>query len=518
MVLSVADVRKTEYLAACSGISYLMMMERAGDAAFKWLLTQKAVCDASSLVVLCGNGNNGGDGLVIARKMHAHFPTMDIWVMLLCGEPKTPSAGEMFSKLSSDETLHVVICDVTTADGMQEFKTILNTVSNDATVLDAVYGIGFKPPLCGGMKTAFAAVREKAFQTVVAIDIPSGMAADDVDPDAVVPLPANATVTFIARKRCLSSPHCGTVYEHDLGVPTLITHDHVESCFPKRPAASHKGTFGHVYAVCGSYGMAGAAMLCGNAAMRCGAGLVHILIPNSIYPIVASNLWEAVYHPLEETDDHGLSQIAYDTLCQTVVPRNRDRAIAIVGPGLSQNESTKSVISQWLSELTVPMVIDADGLNALSVHTHVWKAMRDNHVQTIITPHPAEAARLLCKTTAEVERDRFGTVKELAALCGGVAVLKGHHTLIADNATGAVYVNATGCSGLAKGGSGDVLAGMIASFYASGMTAFDAAVCAVYLHGLSAEQTASRLSESGMLPSDLLTDLARLLSHFEKRE
>ena len=289
----------------------------------------------------------------------------------------------------------------------------------------------------------------------------------------------------------------------------LIGESFVRACLPARPADSHKGTFGHVLAVCGHDGMAGAAMLSGEAVLRSGAGLLTVALPRSIYPIVASRLREAVYLPLPETVGGTLSKMAWPQLQEQL-----SRATALlVGCGLGRSPESDAMVLALLRAATCPTVLDADGLNAAAAHIHTVKTSGQ---PLCLTPHVGEASRLLGLTINEIEADRLGAARELSEQWDAVVVLKGHRTVIA--APGhPTLVNPTGCSGMATGGSGDVLAGMIVSLAAQGLPLYEAALVAVYLHGLAGERAAAHLSEHGMLPTDMLFELARLFSEYEPK-
>ena len=289
----------------------------------------------------------------------------------------------------------------------------------------------------------------------------------------------------------------------------LIGESFVRACLPVRPADSHKGTFGRVLAVCGHYGMAGAAMLSGEAALRSGAGLLTVALPRSIYPIVASRLAEAVYLPLPETADGTLSKAAWPPLKQEL---ERTTAL-LVGCGLGRSPESDAMVLALLRAATCPTVLDADGLNAVAAHIHTVKTSGQ---PLCLTPHSGEASRLLDRPVEEIEADRIGAARKLSEQWDAVVVLKGHRTVIA--APGhPTLVNPTGCSGMATGGSGDLLAGMIVSLAAQGMTLYEAALSAVYLHGLAGERASARLSEHGMVPSDMLPEIARLFSEYEPK-
>lgn len=276
----------------------------------------------------------------------------------------------------------------------------------------------------------------------------------------------------------------------------------IQTCIPKRISDSHKGTYGHVVSVCGSYGMAGAAFFAACAALRSGAGLCTAVLPDSIYPIVTKMLPEAVFCPLKDNLDP--------------LKKSCEKADAILlgcGLGLSDEASRKCDAVLECRQNT-PMVLDADGLNWLASLNTIPDSLNTGVISCILTPHPTEAARLLHCTTKEIQSDRQAAAEKIAKQYHAVVVLKGHHTLIACPGE-ETLLNPTGCSGMATGGSGDVLAGMITSFLAQGCSPYDAAKIGVYLHGIAGEQASNQLSEHGMLPSDMLPLIAKILADYE---
>ncbi len=283
----------------------------------------------------------------------------------------------------------------------------------------------------------------------------------------------------------------------------------IADCFTKRAADSHKGTYGTLLTVCGSYGMAGAAALCLKAAYRSGVGLCVCATPKCIYPIVASAVPEAVFLPLD-TDKNGI-----DLSALTDIRRFQKRASAmVIGCGLGVGESTVQAVHTLLQQATVPVVLDADGINALSLHIPVRET---GAPPLIITPHPAEMARLLACSVEQVQQDRDAAAVKAATMLHAVVVLKGHRTVIADE-NGVFWHNESGNAGMATAGSGDVLAGMIGSLLAQGLSPRDAAVCGVYLHGSAGDLMADRLSQRSLMASDLIDGLSSLFLQLEQQE
>lgn len=269
--------------------------------------------------------------------------------------------------------------------------------------------------------------------------------------------------------------------------------------FPARAENTHKGTYGTLMTFCGSYGMAGAATLANSAAYRCGVGLVAAVVPTSIYPLVATAIPEAVFIP---TDDH---QIVYRH------PLYQKATAFLVGCGLGDSNPTSQLVSNLLRHSACPIVVDADGINALVRHISILKT---THAPLVLTPHPAELSRLLSRSVEEIEADRPAAARLAAEQFHAVVVLKGHNTVIA-SPDGQLATNPTGNPGMAVAGSGDVLAGMIGGLVAQGLSAWDAARVGTYLHGLAGDRAAARLSQHAMLPSDMIHELGALFLELE---
>ncbi len=279
----------------------------------------------------------------------------------------------------------------------------------------------------------------------------------------------------------------------------------IRRCFAPRSADSHKGTYGTVLSVCGSYGMAGAAALAAKAALRSGVGLLTAAVPESIYPIVAVQVPEGVFVPYAACGVQAVKML---------LPRLQKADALLVGCGLGQSPSTTAMIEALVAEAACPIILDADGINAAARHISIVETI---HAPLILTPHPMELSRLLGCSVATVQADRLAAAKEAVQRTGAVVVLKGHHTVIAAP-SGEVWVNPTGNPGMAVGGSGDVLAGMIAGLVAQGMPPADAARCGVYLHGAAGDRAAARLSQHAMLPTDMLEELSGLFLQLEQQE
>lgn len=289
--------------------------------------------------------------------------------------------------------------------------------------------------------------------------------------------------------------------------PINITKEYVAAHLPPRAADSHKGTYGTLLTVCGSYGMAGAALLCARGALRSGVGLLRAAVPHSVYPLLVEAIPEAVFLPVEEQDGC-FSAAAIPALIESLTTADG----VVVGCGMGRGEGQTAVVRQILAHSTAPVILDADGINAVTPHI---LAEETRIAPLILTPHPGEMARLTGTSIAQVQADRVGAALRLAQEVDAVVVLKGHRTIIA-SPDGEVMENPTGNPGMATGGSGDVLAGIIGSLAAQGVSPYAAAVCGAYIHGAAGDAAALRYSQRGMLPTDLIEELGALFLQFEK--
>lgn len=289
--------------------------------------------------------------------------------------------------------------------------------------------------------------------------------------------------------------------------PTITTREYVARYILPRAVDSHKGTYGTLLTVCGSYGMAGAALLCARGALRSGVGLLRAAVPQSVYPLLVDAIPETVFHAVPEQDG-SFSADAIPSLTRVLATADA----VVMGCGMGRGEGQTAVVCHVLSHSTVPVILDADGINAVTPHILEEEA---RSAPLILTPHPGEMARLLDISTAEVQANRVAVARRLAEQSGAVVVLKGHRTVIT-SPHGEIAENPTGNPGMATGGSGDVLAGIIGSLVSQGLPPYAAAVCGVYLHGAAGDLAAQQRSQHGMLPTDLIEELGSLFLQFEK--
>lgn len=513
IVLSTVQMKMAEKLTDEAGVSYPEMMENAGSSAAA-LISKRFGGKLSGLecVLLCGSGNNGGDGFVVARQLKACGAK--VAVVLCCGVPKTRDASKNYLLLEDVKQLHIG----------KDRDAIIERIKSAAVIVDAVFGTGFHGELPEAVRELFVL----ANQTVaykLALDIPSGINADSGEHDEHSFF-ATQTVTFAAPKPAHIQPelqtYFGQIVISDIGIteqtlrkakeyPDFLSKEVVLRYLPKRRDDSHKGTFGKVLLYCGSIGLGGAAMMSTLAAMRCGAGLTTLATVKDVAYMVAPHLMEATTLVLPQNKDGSLHEIGADMILQ----RARMSDAVVAGCGISTTAGAKKAIAGLLAEnRRCRMVLDADGINCLDGNIDILKAKAPD-IDLVITPHPGEMARLCRMTVSEVAKQRVELAKRVASECGITVVLKGEQTVIAGK-DGMCYLNRTGNSGLAKGGSGDVLAGMIGGFAAMGLSSFEAACAAVYLHGMAADELAKRYSKHGILARDLLAELPVLLKSLDR--
>ncbi len=451
--------------------------------------------------VFAGPGNNGGDGVAAAGLLRKAGWTVRCF---LVGkrEKMTADSREMERRLNE---LGGALEDYVPGSGEQEAFALGADV-----IVDALFGVGLNSPL---REPGASAVRlmNLSDAKVVSADIPSGVETDTgrILGDAVR---ADVTVTFSMAKPGLyvgkGALFAGKVVVHDIGIPEdiiqgeeymthLVTPALAAGWLPRRAADGHKGDFGKVLVVGGSTGYTGAPVLASRGALRSGAGLVSLAVPETVYPIIAAKCDEAMASPLPAGEDGRLGEEALVPLLGALAGKDA----ALIGPGLGQDPALDSLICQVLSTVNFPLVVDADGINALSRHMDVLDARRD--CPTILTPHDGEFARLGGDLS---DGDRLGAARAFAREHGCLLVLKGHRTIVA-LPNGECFVNTTGNSGMAKGGSGDVLGGILLSLLGQGLDPVRAAVCAVWLHGRAGDLAAADKGEYGMLPSDLVEQL-----------
>ncbi len=494
MIVTSKQMKQIEDKANSMQCSYLTMMENAGSQAAEYIRRTLKQLDGLKVAVFCGRGNNGGDGLVAARRLYQLGCHVDV---ILCdGVPTTPDAQTMYQ-----QALELGIPMLT----LEEGEKIIALMEEVDVVIDAIYGSGFRGQL-DELHQAVGQLINGAIAAVFSLDVPSGIGCDsgEISENAVM---ADFTIVFDSLKpaHLLSKiiPNMGRIVVADIGI-SPAAHEGIEESvssidesivekIPVKAIDAHKTSTGKLINFAGSFGMAGAAVLSGKGALRSGAGYVVTVCPKDVYPIVAGQLIQSTFKFLDETMD--------------VRPLLGSASAVAVGCGLGQGESQRLLLKNILSTAKCPVIIDADGINNLCKDLSLLKEVA---CPVILTPHAGEMGSLCRCKAGDVLRRPIGYASDFAKEHKVILVLKGANTIIAAP-DGSIAVNATGNPGLAKAGSGDVLTGMMASFISQGMEALDAAKCAVYLHGLAADRCAERLGMAFMQPDDILCDLGELL-------
>ena len=496
------EMKTIEAMSNNEGVTYLRLMENAGSAAYNVLRKQYEIT-SGRMTILCGNGNNGGDGFVVARKFFDNG--IDCTVVLTSGAPKTPEAISMYNRVC-ERNINVI-------DFQKESKTAYLAISQSEVVVDAVYGTGFHGKLNTDIKELFTFVNNVGKKTF-SLDVPSGMNADDacVEETCIQP---TGTIVFAAYKPAHklgnTEKMCGELTLVDIGIDkqlysslplsiSIMSQDIVKETLIKRSPTGNKGTFGKLLNISGSFGMSGAAAMSTMSALRSGAGIVTLATTERLAENLIPILLESTMLPLKENEAGSISAQNLDKILETA---EKYTAI-LIGCGMSNCIDTKEIVENIIKTQQKTVVIDADGINVLSSNINILK---ETKATVILTPHIGEFARLLGITIEEVKNRRFGLVREFATENNVTLVLKDSTTLIA-TPDSKLLINSNANSGLAKGGSGDVLAGIIASLCAQGYSPEKAAMVGVYVHMAAAEFSATRLGEHSMLARDVIDDIA----------
>ena len=485
------------------------LMERAGSGIVSCLEQRLGPVRGKTVTVVCGKGNNGGDGFVAARLLRRRHANVRVLAM-------APTAD-----LSRDAT--TMYKQFVRGAGKSSIypytsKAQSQALLQDSDILvDALLGTGLSSVVTGRYAEVIDSINDTG-RPVVAVDLPSGLHADT---GTILgrAIRASLTVTFGLPKLGLYQNDgidlAGKVAIVDIGIPqayrdavesrtTLMTEHVVRTYLPQRQPSGHKGTFGHAGIIAGSVGKTGAAAMVARAALRVGAGLVTVAIPASVNDVLEAKLLEVMTVPMPETKARTLARTALDRLVAFMAART---AIAI-GPGLSTHPETVELVQALMKQLDRPAVLDADALNALTGRTALLASCK---TPPIITPHPGEMARLEADATSQtVNSDRIGTAARFARERGLFVVLKGARTVVA-RPDGAVAICPTGNSGMATAGTGDVLTGMIVGFLAQGVPSWEAACAATYLHGAAGDLAASRKGQAGLIAGDVIEEIPNAL-------
>ncbi|HEY3191070.1 MAG TPA: NAD(P)H-hydrate dehydratase [Solirubrobacteraceae bacterium] len=485
-----------------------VLMERAGVGATRVLRTRLGR-SRRPVVIVCGRGNNGGDGFVIARHLRRARIPVEVWLAAKADEVRGDAAG----MLAAWRRMRGTVEDLSIPERVPAFAA---RVAGAGAVVDAIFGTGLNAPVTGVAATAIEAINSSG-RLVFAVDIASGLSADTGMPLGTA-VRAHATATFaFAKVGHLLYPgveHTGELQTVDIGIPdaavaavrprvTLLEEAQVGRLVKRRPRDAHKGTFGHVLVIAGSRGKTGAALLATGAAGRAGAGLVTLAVAARLQPILEGHVRESMTAALPDAGE-GVAALDDGREVDALLD---DRDAVVCGPGLGLAVPTRTLVAHAVRRCRAPLVLDADGLNALAGEPELLAA-RPDAAATIITPHDGEFARL---TGAPPGDDRVAAARELAARSGAIVLLKGSRSIIAAP-DGRAAINTTGGPWLATAGTGDVLAGMVGALLARGVDAFSAALAGAWLHGRAADAA----GHPGLVAGDLIDALPRILASLEE--
>ncbi len=501
------------------GIKGIVLMENAGRAVSEAVKREAAGSSGKRVAIVCGKGNNGGDGFVAAR--HLKNSGFDVTVF----------SFSRVSGIKGDAGINACIWEKTggvtaVISKSRDVKDSVQTLKHSSVIVDAIFGIGLSKGIEGVYKEMIEAINGLS-KPVVAIDVPSGIDATSGKILGVA-IKASGTVTMAFAKPGLfvypARDFSGKVEVVDIGMPAgifskedarfhLLDDSFVASVLRPRKKNTHKGTYGHTLVIGGSTGKTGAPYMAALGAMRAGAGLATIALPKSLDKVMSEKTVEVMTYPLPETAASTLGDISFSETVKAM----KAKTSVVIGPGLGRGDTfgyVRHVVEKCV-ELGLPVVVDADGLNALSKDISVLKKASKKGGKIVITPHPGEAGRLLGISAKDIQSDRIGFAERLFKETGSTIVLKGAGTIVASKEK--VFINPTGNPGMASAGTGDVLSGIIGAFLSQGIDASSSACAAVYLHGLCGDEVASRRGEIGLLATDILNELPVVINSLAEK-
>ena len=488
-----------------------LLMENAGRSIFDYIKDLNK--EFSKVIILCGLGNNGGDGFVLARQLYNRDIPFEIFVIGDADKIK----GDALSNLDILRKLEV---DINTIEDKFKIRSLEQIIDKNDLIIDAILGIGIKGPV-RELSSEVIEVINSLYNTVISVDLPSGVNSDTGTIENIA-VKADATIT-------LGLPKFGNIlfpganYNGDLKIghvgispkiadaiaskTFIITKKMIKEYIPKRTADSHKGTYGKASVIAGSRGLSGAAILTCLAALNSGVGIMELFIPESIDLIISTKVVEIITRPLKETPN-GLIDLSSIT---SVVKGIEASNVVAIGPGCGNSNELFELLKQIINASESPIVIDADGLNALSKNIEVLK---DSKSKIVLTPHLGEMSRLVDRPIEEIKKDKINIVKDFTKEYNVILVLKGARTIVG-LPSGEIYINVNGNSGMATAGSGDILTGLIASLIAQGVAPDKAALLGVFIHGYSGDLVAKEKGEYGMLAEDIVKSIGQVFKELK---
>jgi len=511
IAVTAAEMRALDRFTIEHGTPGHVLMERAGAGAAR---TLRALLPRprGPVAIVCGRGNNGGDGFVIARHLRRARLAVEVWLAARPDDVGGDAARMLAAWRRGGGRVHELLAPA-------QVESLARRLGRAGAVVDALFGTGLNAPV-DGLPAAIVAAINGGSAPVLAVDIASGLSADTGRPLGTS-VRATVTATFgfpkIGQLVHPGVEYTGLLDVIDIGIPpaavaavgpraSLLDEQGVGCLLPRRPRAAHKGTFGHVLVIAGSRGKLGAALLAAEAAARAGAGLTTLAVAAALQPLCEARVREAMTAALPDDGDGaaGLGDgVAVDALLA-------GRSAVVCGPGLGTHPATRALVEHLVRRCPAPLVLDADGLNLVAG----TGSLRARPGPTVVTPHPGEMARLLGTDTAAVQADRLGAARRLATDEQVVVVLKGARTVVA-RPDGEIAISPTGNPGMASGGTGDVLAGVVGGLAAQGLDAFAAATLGVFAHGAAGDAVARARGETGLLARDLLAELPPTLARLQ---
>ena len=495
-----------------NNLSGLILMENAGLRIFQSLKNIYPDLRLKKIIIFAGSGNNGGDGFVVARHLYNYGVKAKVFLLA----PFNKVIGEARENLNTINKMGVELIEAETT----KLEEIQRTIQNSDLIIDAILGTGLQGKVTG-LKAKIIDLINIANKEVLAIDVPSGLDTDTGKIEGPC-IKATHTITLALPKIGLlifpGASYAGKVTVEDIGIPSYLlknnkikinitTKEIVKSLLPFRATYSHKGSFGKVLILAGSVGMTGAAYLASEAAIRSGAGIVVLGIPRSLNQIMEVKLTEVMTLPLAETEKQSLGEEAEETISKLM----KNYSVLGIGPGISRQAETQRLVRKIIEKSNIPLVVDADAIYALSEDPTILKKTK---TPLVITPHPGEIAKLINKDVDYILNNQLDITREIAQKYGIVVVLKGARTIIT-NKEGETYINVGDNSGMATGGSGDVLTGIICSLIAQGADNFSAAITGVYIHSLAGNLARDIKGERGMIAGDILSQVPQAFLSLE---
>ena len=488
----------------------IVLMENAGRGATEVITNAFPDIQKKKITIIAGKGNNGGDGFVIARNLLNQGISVKVFLLT---DPKS-LRGDAEANFN---IFHHMKGEVIPVPSSKDYQKIRKGLENSDLLIDGIFGTGLDAEVRGYYREVIDHLNTLG-KPIIAIDIPSGLDANTGKPLGTA-IRASLTVTFgLPKMGHLISPgidYVGSLKVIDIGIPKrLVEEEKIQThlleyeeirrwlSIPRRPD-THKGDYGHLLVIAGSVGKTGAAAMACEAALKMGAGLVTLAIPKSLNSIMEVKLTEVMTEPLPETPKQTLSLRAFNAILRLC----ENKKAVIVGPGIGTYKETESLVLKLIKTLDLPIILDADGLTSLSVQPKTLLATKR---PLILTPHPGEMARLIRSTAKEVQEDRIGVSRNFSQSHNVYLTLKGHRTLIA-TPKGEIFINPTGNPGMASGGTGDVLTGMIGGLICQGLDILPSLQISVYLHGLAGDVVARELGEKSLVATDIIRKIPALL-------